>query len=135
MKVFKFIPPYKGNGRTNFPNSKKRAGVYIIKENGKIVYIGHSQSNLYKTLYRHFQTWNHKYQEVISYQSRLSRNNYTVRIIYTTPAQAVRLERYLVMKYQPRDNTVKYEGYQLNAFDQNTYKTYQQTEVETEAPF
>jgi len=135
MKVFRFIPPYKSNNRTAFPQTKQRAGVYIIKENNKIVYIGHSQGNLYKTLYRHFQAWNHKSQEVITYQSRLKKHKYTVRVIFTTAPQAIRLERYLVIKYRPRDNDLKYENYQLNFHDNKTAETYNQTPITTEVPF
>lgn len=135
MKIFKFHPPYRANGRTTFPETKSRSGVYLIKENAKLVYIGHSQTNLYKTLYRHFQEWNHKWQEVISYASRRKRNKYTVRIIFCTPAQAVRLERALVMKHQPRDNSIKYNNYEIDFRDSKVIETYEHTHINDEVPF
>lgn len=105
MEKSKFLPPYQNNGRTTYMNTRNKSGVYIIKENGTVVYVGHSQSNLYKTLYRHFQEWKHPYQEVITYKGK--KKDYTVRVILTTPSQAPRLEAYLVNKYQPRDNSHK----------------------------
>lgn len=135
MKKFKFLPPYKSNGRTNFPETQKRSGVYIIKENGKIVYVGHSSASLYKTLYRHFQVWNHNGQDVVTYVHRLKRKKYTVRVIFCTPAQAERLERALVLKYKPRDNDLKYKGYQLNAWDQKVVDTYNETKTIDKCPF
>jgi hypothetical protein len=143
MKVFKFLPPYKMGGRTNFPQIKKRTGVYLIKENGKITYVGQSGSDLYKTLYRHFQFWSDREykngraipaQYRVSYQSRLKRNKYTVRVIYCTAAQAVKLERYLIKKINPRDNEVKYEQYQINYQDNAAYESYTAAEVD-DCPF
>ena len=100
-----FLPPYNSEGKTTFGNIKNKSGVYIIKENNKIVYVGYSGKNLYRTLYRHFQQWNHTGQEVITYANKLNNNDYKVRVITTTPAQAYRLEIYLINKLKPRDNT------------------------------
>ena len=135
MKVFKFLPPYQPNGKTTYPD-KKRSGVYIIKENGKITYIGNSSKNvIYKTMYRHFQRWNHRGQEVITYASKLKSNKYTVRVIYTTPNQAIRLERYLILKYRPRDNENQYLNYELDLKDKKTYEVYVSTEPEEDCPY
>ena len=108
MKVYKFSEPYKGK-RTTFPETKDCQGVYIIKEDGKIVYVGFSGYSIYKTMYRHFQTWNHKFQQVVSYASRMSRHRYTVRPILCTARQAYSLEKRLIKKYHPRDNEITYE--------------------------
>jgi excinuclease UvrABC nuclease subunit len=135
MKKFKFLPPYKGQGKTNFPATQNRSGVYIIKENNKIVYIGMSGTNLYKTLYRHFETWVHKLQEVVTYKTRLSKHKYSVRVILCTPLQAARLERLLILKYNPRDNDLKYKGYQLSAIDQRILVMYENEPINQEAPF
>lgn len=140
MKVFKFLPPYKENGRTNFPETQNRTGVYLIKENGKIVYVGKSGYNLYKTLYRHFQEWNHKYQEVISYKGPMySRRKYTVRVIYCTPKQANALEKKLIMKYVPRDNTQKYDLFNLppveKKYHDQVMDQYFQEDVLNELPY
>ena len=112
MKKSKFLPPYDTNGKTTFKNTQGKSGVYIIKEKGKTVYIGYSKNNLYRTLYRHFQAWTHKYQEVTSYKDRLHNGTYTVRVILTTPTQAQRLEGYLINRQQPRDNQLKIKYYQ-----------------------
>lgn len=116
MKVFKFTPPYRqdknsSSRRTSFPETKNFPGVYIIKEDNKIVYVGYSSYSVYKTLYRHFQEWNHQFQEVITYASRLNRHKYTVRPILCTDKQACALEKRLIKKYHPRDNSIQYEQY------------------------
>jgi len=136
MKVFKFLPPYRPGGKTTFPDSKKRTGVYLIKENGKLVYIGYSASDLYKTMYRHFQEWNDRTQQIrITYYNKLKTHTYTVRIIYCTTKQAARLEGALILKYQPRDNTNNYQGFELDAGDNRLIDDYKFTIVEQEAPF
>ena len=114
MKVYKFTPPYrpgkaKGSTRTSFPEIQNHPGVYIIKEDGKIVYVGFSSYSVYKTMYRHFQTWNHRFQQVVTYASRMSRHDYTVRPILCTAKQAYALEKRLIRKYHPRDNEITYE--------------------------
>lgn len=53
MKVFKFIPPYNNKGKSNFRTAVNQSGIYLIKENGKLVYVGKSGYNLYKTMHRH----------------------------------------------------------------------------------
>lgn len=129
----KFLAPYDSEGRTTFFNAAGRSGVYIIKEDGTIRYVGYSAKNLYKTLYRHFQKWNHPYQEVTTYQERMSKHDYTVRIIYTTPLQAERLEAYLVNKYQPRDNDIKLKKYAESNTGEKEFQKYK--EAEEVSPF
>lgn len=111
MSVTRFTAPYKDN-KTTFRNTANKSGVYLIKENGIIVYIGYSKSNLYRTLYRHFQQWNHKYQEVITYASKYNTNNYTVRVVLCSPTRAEKLEGALIQKYKPRDNSMKLKKYE-----------------------
>ena len=135
MKKFRFLPPYQKKGKTTYPETLNKSGVYMIKENNVLVYVGMSGINLYRTLYRHFQAWHHKQQEVITYQSRLNTNKYTVRVILCTQAQAVRLERYLILKNKPRDNDMKYQDYKLNVWDQSVYESYEKTPVTEEVPF
>lgn len=135
MKKFKFLPPYKSPGKTNFPQTQKKSGVYIIKEDNKIVYVGMSGTNLYRTLYRHFEAWKHKYQEVTTYQSRLKLHKYTVRVIFCTSNQAARLERILIKKIKPRDNDVKYENYKIEFQDNKIYNSYQDCMTLDEVPF
>ena len=92
-----------------------QTGVYLIKENETIVYVGHSSSNLYKTFTRHFQSWEDR-QHRTTYANRSS-DKLTARVIFTTPAKARALEKALVLKYQPRDNVNKYEQFILDLKD------------------
>ena len=106
MKVYKFSPPYK-NGKCTFKNAWNKSGVYIIKENNKIVYIGQSGYNLYKTMYRHFQSWD-SHQARATYNKDNKRKKYSVRMIFCTPQKAEKLEVALCKKYNPRDMKYKY---------------------------
>lgn len=85
------------------------SGVYFIREKktGKVVYIGYSERQLRRTIYRHFQAWNDKRQERFTYNPEA----HQVRLIITTPGRARILEKYLILKAQPRDNSLKYENY------------------------
>ncbi len=102
-------PPYDKAGRSNFRFTLARAGVYIIRENGKVVYIGFSATNLYKTMHRHFQQWNHRGQPVVTYVNKFRRNKYTVSVTLTGARTAALLETALIRKYKPRDNPGKIE--------------------------
>ncbi len=106
MKKSRFKPPYKSDAKkTNFRKSVKKAGVYIIKSRstGKILYIGHSKSDLYTTMYRHFQSW----EDVQKRTVYKNRNLYLVRVVYTSPQKAFKLEQALIKKYKPKDNPFK----------------------------
>src|SRR5574343_574092 len=104
-----------------FKTDKKQSGVYMIYENEKIVYIGYSAKNLYKTLYRHFQKWNDS-QTRITYSK--TDDNIKIRVIYTNNGyQAYKLERALIVKHVPRDNPNKYREYILNKSDNKTVQT------------
>ena len=81
-------------------------------------------------MYRHFQAWPDSRQKRISYKTRLKRHKYTVRIIYCTPLQAMRLEIYLIKKYRPRDNKEKYQNFIITSVDEGTYQVYKQTHTE-----
>jgi len=142
MKVFKFYPPYRANGGTSFPETQKRSGVYLIKENDRLVYVGFSSNNLYRTLYRHFQEWTEKRYygakvppHRVTYKSKMNRNRYTVRVVLCSAEQAERLEKMLIRKHKPRDNDLKYENYQVTAWDDRVIGQYQVSHVEIEAPF
>jgi len=142
MQVFKFKPPYKPNGKTNFPETQKRTGVYIIKKDNAIIYIGYSESDLYKTLYRHFQTWNDQQQpDRISYKNQLSRAKFTVRVVFTTPKRAAALEKALIIKHNPKDNYLKYKSYMNEAtqteknYINSVEQIYEFAPVLNEAPF
>jgi hypothetical protein len=134
MKKFKFLPPYRKEGKTTFPATRNRAGVYLIKEGERLVYIGMSGGNLYRTLYRHFEAWSHPSQEVTTYQSRMKKHRYTVRVVLCTPGQAVRLERALIVKHRPRDND-RGKNYTLDFKDEKIEHEYSQALTAAEMPF
>lgn len=109
MKRTRRRPPYKPDGRTNFP-VRDVPGVYIIfDKNERITYVGYGSKEVYKPLYRHFQVWNDRTRERTTFP-----RSYTVRVIYTrTAAQAARLERALIVKHRPPGNPNKLEQYEL----------------------
>jgi hypothetical protein len=103
MKRTKYLPPYTDSGRTTFP-ARQRPGVYVIKKAGRLRYVGFSRTDVYKALYRHFQTWNDssRPEPRVVYRQLA---DVRVRVIYTdTPAQASRLERALIIRFTPPDN-------------------------------
>jgi excinuclease UvrABC nuclease subunit len=130
MRVFKFLPPYKGKN-TTFPEAVKRSGVYIIKKAGKIVYVGFSGTNIYKTMYRHFQSWNDRTQQRVTYKNL---KNITVRVIYCTPVQANRLEKFLILKYKPIDNPIIYDGWAADHKENEAGEIYLSTPTDV-SPF
>lgn len=108
----KWFDPYTDGAKrkTNIPGLRltAQAGVYFIrsKRTNNIVYIGYSASSLYKTIYRHFQKWNDPQQERNTYNPK----NYEVRVIFTRPALAAKIEKVLIQRIQPRDNGQKYQS-------------------------
>lgn len=122
LKAHKFVPVYKElpgtngktNGKTNIRWADKKRGVYIIKENGKIIYVGYSRTNLYRTIMRHFQNWDDRRFEQehqtprLTYANKIKRNRYTVRIVFADDNRAKKLEHALIKKYKPRDNQDPY---------------------------
>lgn len=95
--------PFPDRGKLNklIRDAKGKTGVYLIKENNKVVYVGYSASDLYKTLTRHFQKWNDK-QYRVTYD--VWKENYKVKILYTKKNKVRNLECDMYHKYKPRDN-------------------------------
>jgi len=117
----RFKKAYKENGKTNFPDTIKKSGVYLIaNKKGVIVYVGYSGSNLYKTMYRHFQSWNDPTQ----IRSTFPKKGYNLRIVLTTKAKAQKLERALILKYKPKGNPDKLIGYELTPTENNIEDDY-----------
>jgi len=111
MKKSRAKSPYI-NGKPRF-KTRKRPGVYVIYKNSIPVYVGYSGSDVYKTLYRHFQSWNDPRQIRKTYSK--SDANITIRVVYTrTAKQASDLEYALIVKYQPADNPLLYLPDQFN---------------------
>lgn len=112
MKKSKYFEPYREalnkNGETIFKctlKRAKRAGVYFIMEGKKIVYVGMSSTNIYKTLYRHFQNWNDKRQNRKVYP----KTGYKIRVIFCSKVQAERIEKHFVIKISPFDNKDRFD--------------------------
>lgn len=104
----RFLPPYTPSGKTTFPG-RDRCGVYLIQKAGELRYVGMSRSNVYKSLYRHFQTWNDPNGPRVVYKQL---HDVRVRVVYTdTAARAVQLERALIIQHRPPDNPDKLERY------------------------
>lgn len=111
MKASKFFYPYFKKGKAlkcslDHSKVKDRTGVYLIKQNEKIVYVGYSIGSLYKTIYRHFQSWNDKAQERKVYD----KTGVKIRVFFCTPKQADRLETFFIQKLKPRDNKQTYQS-------------------------
>ena len=129
VKKSKWLPPYIEEGKTTFKHLRKRSGVYIIKDGKEVLYIGHSKTQLYKTLYRHFQKWKHPFQTVFTYRYK-EMSAFKVRVILTTPARAEKLEHFLIKKLKPRDNIDKYPEEQTTPAQAGIYKAMQSAKAE-----
>ena len=133
MIKIRFISPYVGD-KTRFP-ARKKPGVYLIKEkhSGKIVYVGMSESDVYKALYHHFNSWNDKRSERATYD----REKHLIRVVYCTYKQASKLERALIKKINPRDNSQKYEALFDEITDRRMLEEYNNCELRPidEVPF
>lgn len=125
-KLFKthwFAPYVLRNGKLK-PNLKLlseqfKTGVYFIrdKKTQKIAYVGYSGSNLYKTIYRHFQRWvDGQYRATFSKGA-----GWQLQIIFCSPKQAQRLEEYFIKKYKEKGEA-NYNNYQYTT-KENTIKT------------
>jgi len=145
MVKFRYRPPYRPNGQATY-RERNRTGVYLIQEHeirppfktaSKIVYIGYSVNDLYRTMYRHFEEWNHTGQEVVTYFDHLKnpKLKYTVRIVHATPKKAAALEKALIKRYKPRDNARKYEAEPLTPYEQDTKYDYLILPTNEELPF
>jgi heterodisulfide reductase subunit A-like polyferredoxin len=112
-----FVTPFISNKsagvykRRTLAHHNKKAGVYMIKENENIVYIGMSQSCVVEALYRHFYEWNdvRQYANRVTYFNKLHKHNYQVVIMVTTKQEAAKLEQSMIITLNPRDNRERYE--------------------------
>lgn len=124
MKKSKLKKPYTKNRKIRF--KAKKAGVYLIYRKKTLLYVGMSGSNVYKSLYRHFQTWNDPTQVRVTYKQL---KNIKVRVIYTnTPGQAEKLEKAIIIKYKPKDNPKQYWlDYETDEKEEKIFKEYIET--------
>ena len=109
MAKIKPLPPYDHRQKPTF-KLQNVPGIYIIFKAGKIIYVGYSRSNLYKTMYRHFQAWNDKtgqYRTVITDLSQVK-----VGVIYTKSGRLAKLlESAYILKHKPEMNANVYNGF------------------------
>lgn len=105
MKKTRLQPPYNENNKTNF-KARKKSGCYLIYKDNVLRYVGYSGTDVYKAMYRHFQSWNDRRQIRVTYTNL---KNIKVRVVYTnTPQQASKLEKALIIKLKPTDNPTQY---------------------------
>ncbi len=114
-----FVTPFSGtHKKSGFKKGKKKrsltkrkiAGVYFIKEDGIIVYIGMSQSCLISALYRHFYRYSDSHRKPRTYY-KSNNANFEIAIIQTSKEDAPILERGLILSVNPRDNRDKFASY------------------------
>lgn len=124
----KVKPAYNDKGKPTF-KIRDTAGVYIIFRKDKAVYVGFSKTNVYKTMYRHFQRWEQSTQRRVLYDP--NDKNIRVRVIYVnTPLNADRLEKALIIKLKPSDNIQQYWiNYDLDQKEKDIYDLYTQEKV------
>lgn len=118
----RFKKAYNAKGKPNFPDLRAKSGVYLIQNpKGVIVYVGYSGTDLYKTMYRHFQRWNDETQVRATFDKRRA---YKVRVVLVSPVKAVRLEKALILKYKPTKNHYKYKGFILKPSEEKVEEEY-----------
>ena len=102
-----WMMPYKGKKAAY--QGVRKCGLYMIrsKKNKKILYVGYSGYDVKKTMYRHFQSWSDPSQRRAVYKNR---SLYQIKVIECSCSAAQKLELYLIQKYRPRDNYLKYQG-------------------------
>lgn len=145
MQRTKFIKPYLEktgkNGKCTLKATGK--GVYIIKENNKVVYIGYSGYDVKQTLYRHFQKWNDKrhpetkrvqrIERVTYYNKNFDNDNYLIKVVFCkTAKEAEQLESALIKKFRPRDNSVKLDLMDLMDYSKTIEKYNEAEEIKKE---
>lgn len=129
LKATNFFKPYNQDGSYNLKTTG--TGVYIIKKNDRVLYVGLSLTDVRNTLYRHFQKWTDKrtnwtkksqMYERITYEGQ-NRNMFLVKVIFTpTKSEAQILESLLILKLKPIDNTLKLELYSNKEMQAMTFK-------------
>jgi hypothetical protein len=107
-----WVPSYINGkaGITGIVLKKRIPGLYFIKENDVLVYIGKSAYNVKQVLYRHFQQWNpdrtcRHYR--VSYEKG---GDYQVAVHLFNQLEVHDAEILNIQKYQPRDNRKLYEN-------------------------
>jgi hypothetical protein len=112
---YDFFNPYSQNpsknhyGKTRLSFLKGKPGVYLIKENEKLTYVGYAGTDLYRTVLRHFANWDNG---EVTYKKSVNRKSYEVAIYVTKDERSAwDLEKYIIDIEKPRDNTELYDRY------------------------
>ena len=93
-------------------NLRNVGGVYLIYKNDTLLYCGYSKNNVYRTMYRHFQDWEKSPQVRTIYKNL---KDIKCRVIYCKNGKdAARLEKAIILKHKPKDNTNKYDQYNID---------------------
>lgn len=88
-----------------------RSGVYVIRDRGKVAYVGRAEDDVYKAATRHFQRWARSprarrsrpataHDPGITYDRATS----AIAVIPTAPDRAYVRQRELIDALSPRDN-------------------------------
>ena len=117
MMKSRLIKPYNDKGKSNLLFCKGVPGVYLIYKNSNLVYVGMSSNNVYRTLLRHFERWK-SYQKVTTYFREYADNDFKVRVCLCNADKAAKLEKALIVKYQPKDNPDKLPGYRAKSIEE-----------------
>lgn len=124
MKATGFFKPYTDAGQYSLKSTG--CGVYIIRREGKTVYVGMSRKDVRNTLYRHFQTWTDKRAgwtkkkepyDRVTYAGE-DREDFTVKVIFCKGViECEIMEQLLIKKLKPKDNSLK-----LYLYSQEQYR-------------
>lgn len=119
-----FVEPFinrETSRRKRTINSLRRKGIYIIKEDDIIVYIGMSQSCLVEALYRHFYPYNDSARRPRHYYDVSNGKDYKIFTIETNIQDAPKLERGLVIGMNPRDNRDRFKLYLKDMMEETPF--------------
>jgi Uri superfamily endonuclease len=131
----RFMPVYSDRGdvelgwkaKTNIRFAQGKPGVYLIKKNGVLIYIGASDNDVYRKCLRHFEPYEARESDKHRYGDDYDENRYTVRIVLTNDGmQAYRLECALINKYTPVDNKIIPE---CGVYDKKALNAYEESEI------
>ena len=120
MVKTRLYQPYTATGKTIFPERGK-SGVYMIYKGENLRYVGFSANDLYKTMYRHFQSWQDEKQVRVVYKNL---KDIKVRVVYCPPMQAAKLERALIIKYSPTDNPQKLLNFKIEKGEATVFQKF-----------
>jgi hypothetical protein len=121
LRITKWFPPYTGEkdkrGRKIATMTQTGRGCYLIKKDGKIVYVGKSDKSLKKTIYRHFQQWTdlrsaygRRAEPYDRVTYKYDPGHYLIKVIYSNSSKENDLlEQVLIKKLKPKDNSLKLE--------------------------